>query len=159
MPLLRSYLAMSTHPYIGTFPLSNDASYMLNAVCNTTTRIADFPVPVLVTEWSIQTGIKTTDFERQLFTSELVNFAMVGGSIFWNFKAVNGNVNNGDNSQWSFLDLLGKGSVPTPSDGQSMMQWMESLGQPCGSMTRVSWAASSSSSKKKARRARHISPK
>lgn len=149
---------MSTHPYIGTFPLSSNADYMLNAVCNTTTRIADFPVPVLVTEWSIQTGIKTPEFEKQLFTSELINFSMVGGSIFWNFKAINGNVNNGDNSQWSFLDLLGRGSIPTPSNNQNLMQWLESLGQPCGSMTTVTWAAgssSSSSNNKKIRRARH----
>lgn len=154
---------MSTHPYIGTFPLSTSSSYMLDAVCSTTTSLATFPVPVLVTEWSIQTGIKTPEFERQLFTSELVNFAMVGGSIFWNFKAVNGNVNNGDNSQWSFLDLLGKGSIPTPSNDQSLMQFLESLGQPCGSMTRVSWSSSSSSSssntKMKARKARHITRK
>lgn len=126
---------------------------MLGAVCSTTQNLAAFPLPVLVTEWSVQTGIKTSDFERQLYVSELVNFAMVGGIIFWNIKAVNGNVNNGDNSQWSFLTLLDRGSVPTPSNGQSLMQFLESLGQPCGSTTSVTWASSGSSTKMKSRRA------
>lgn len=139
---------------VGTFPLSTNADYMLGAVCSTTERLASFPVPVLVTEWSVQTGIKTADFEKQLYTSELVNFAMVGGSIFWNIKAVNGHVNQGDNSQWGFLTLLDRGSVPTPSNGQSLMQFLESLGQPCGSTTSVSWASSGSSSSK-TRRAKH----
>lgn len=121
---------------------------MLNQVCNNLARYSAWPVPVLVTEWSLRTGVSTTSYERQLYAQQMVAWAHVGGSNFWAHRAVNGGpTNNGGNSiQWSFLDLIEKGSIPMPAQGQSTRDYLNGLQMNCQNVQSVSWANTGSGS-------------
>ena len=102
------YISLESHPYVGTFPLQNNTSDMLKQVCDNAANYEGYPVPVVVTEWSLRTGVNDPSFERQLYTQQVTAWSNTGGGIFWNLKAVNGSASNngGDNTQWSFLVSL-----------------------------------------------------
>lgn len=123
---------------------------MLSQVCRNLGRYAAWPVPVLITEWSLRTGVSTVSYERQMYAQQVVAWAHVGGGNFWSHKAINGSpANNGGNSeQWSFLDLVSKGSIPLPSSGQSTRDYLSGLSMNCQNIQSVSWASSGSSSRK-----------
>lgn len=144
------------HPYIGTFPLQNNQQDMLSQVCSNAARYAQFPCPVVVTEWSVRTGVNTVEYERELYSYQMTAWANTGGSVFWNHRAVNGGPTNnqGDSHQWSFLDLIERGSIPLPLSGQSTVQYLQSLGNGCGSPPAMAWASSSGSSSTRRRHRR-----
>lgn len=160
---------------------------MLKQVCDNAANYEKYPVPVVITEWSLRTGVNDPSFERELYTQQVTAWSNTGGGIFWNLKAVNGSSNGGDNTQWSFLvcfvcrlkqkaiielriasycslqGLLEQNVIPLPSNGQSTIDYIRTLGTPCGTPGTVSWAASSSSSnnnsttsRKTRHRARHF---
>lgn len=123
---------------------------MLNQVCTNLNRMAAWPVPVLVTEWSLRTGINTVSYEQQMYAQQAVAWAHVGGGNFWSHKAMNGSAaNNGGNSiQWSFLDLIEKGSIPMPGAGQNVKAYLDGLTMNCQNVQSVSWANGGQSSKR-----------
>lgn len=146
-------------------------------VCSIAATYATFPAPVVITEWSIRTGINDAAYEREFYTQQLTAWSFTGGAIFWSLKVTNGSTNGGDSTQYSFLvssteveptfsgqvpmdrahrgllapsctsryspqDLMKKGSIPLPSSSQSSMDFIQSLGSPCGDAPTVSWASS-----------------
>lgn len=103
----------------------------------------------------MRTGITDAAFEREFFARQLVAWSQSGGGIYWNHRAENGSTIN---VQYSYLDLLKKGSIPVPSAGQNHLQYLKSLGNPCGEPVAMSWAASGASRKRNhAQRRKHRS--
>lgn len=132
-------IIIEDHPYPGNFPPRDNASDILEEVCRRGREYASFPIPVLATEWSLRTGISETEFERDFYARQIVTYAQTGGSAFWNHLTTDSHPGW---PQYSFLDAMQKGSIPLPKKGQSQLDYLKSLGDPCGKPKPMSWARS-----------------
>lgn len=125
------------HPYPGNFPARDNATDILEEVCRHGREYENFPAPVGITEWCIRTGITVTAFEREFYARQIITYAQAGGGVFWNHLTTDGHVGW---PQYSFLDAIPKGSIPLPEKGQSQLDYLKSLGNPCGEPKPMSWA-------------------
>lgn len=92
------------HPYPGTFPLATSQTEIEASLCKYSQMYKNFPAPILITEWSIRTGISDLAFEQSFYEKQALVWAKyANGGVFWNFKTLNGTGVNANNIQYSFL--------------------------------------------------------
>ncbi|GJN92480.1 hypothetical protein Rhopal_005510-T1 [Rhodotorula paludigena] len=114
-------MVMVDHPYPGNFPPQTDADNILQQVCSAADRYLGYPIPICINEWSIYTGVKTQDFEKEFYEQQLVTWAWSAGSMYWSWRletSAQDLMNGLDYSQYSFVTLLQNSSsvIPKPSD-------------------------------------------
>ncbi|KAM0790616.1 hypothetical protein ACM66B_004479 [Microbotryomycetes sp. NB124-2] len=138
-------LVLEDHPYPGNFPPQTDTASILDQVCEAAQRYLNFPVPIVITEWGVYTGVKTTAFEHELYESQLATWAWSGGGMYWSYRLIPSQLQlqaGLDYSQYSFITLVTNSSdvVPAPSSfgvGNTTVrsnaeQYLSSLSTHCG---------------------------
>ncbi|KAK4702196.1 hypothetical protein P7C70_g4030, partial [Phenoliferia sp. Uapishka_3] len=111
-------LVFEDHPYPGNFPIQNNTADILSQVCTAANKYLGFPVPIVITEWSVYTGVKTAAFETSFYASQLTTWAWNGGSHYWSFKLIPSSIQLSiglDYSQYSWITLVNNatGTIPT----------------------------------------------
>ncbi|GAA5961798.1 hypothetical protein JCM21900_003312 [Sporobolomyces salmonicolor] len=116
-------MVMVDHPYPGNFPPQNDSANILQQVCAAAQRYLEYPIPLLIDEWSIYTGVKDSAFEKEFYAQQLVTWAWSAGGMYWSYKLETSQqdlANGLDYSQYSWITLLLNNTdspvLPTPSD-------------------------------------------
>ncbi|GAA6003866.1 hypothetical protein JCM10207_006441 [Rhodosporidiobolus poonsookiae] len=96
-------MAMVDHPYPGNFPVQNNSADILSQVCTAAARYLEYPIPIVIDEWSLYTGVKDAEFEEDFYKQQLVTWAWSAGGHFCTY---------------SWITLLGNSStvIPSPSD-------------------------------------------
>ncbi|GAA5859030.1 hypothetical protein JCM8547_003974 [Rhodosporidiobolus lusitaniae] len=108
------------HPYPGNFPPQNNTADILSQVCSAADRYLNFPVPILIDEWSIYTGVKDQDFEEEFYKQQLVTWAWSAGGTYWSYKLITSQqdlANGLDYSQYSWATLLSNNSATIGTAG------------------------------------------
>ncbi|KAI5478320.1 Glycoside hydrolase, family 5 [Pseudohyphozyma bogoriensis] len=114
-------LLYEDHPYPGNFPVQNSSSSILSQVCAAAEKYLEFPVPIVITEYSLYTGVKDSSFENEFFQSQITAWTWSAGAMYWSWKVVTtqAQLASGiDYSQYSFQTVLTNttGTIPVPSD-------------------------------------------
>jgi len=68
------------------FPPQTNTADMLSQVCTNANKYTDYPIPVVITEWSLRTGVFDATFEKQFYQSQLLSWSWNGGSQYWSIK-------------------------------------------------------------------------
>lgn len=135
-----SMLVINDNPYPGWFPAVSNETKINTRVCETVTSYNGFPVPMAKTEYSLISGINGTDWQKQYFSTQTNAYAASAGSFFWNFKMENATtpvtaLSNESQMQYSFLQAITMGAVPSKSSNQTSADWLKALPSPaCGSL-------------------------
>ncbi|KAH8922501.1 glycoside hydrolase family 5 protein [Atractiella rhizophila] len=111
-------LLYSDHPYPGNFPPQTDQQGILNQVCNDAKRYIGYPVPTCITEWSLYTGVKTSDFENQFYAAQVSTWNWLAGGTYWSYRVIPSKdqlAGGLDYTQYSFETLAKAGGVPLPT--------------------------------------------
>ncbi|KAM0756218.1 glycoside hydrolase [Meredithblackwellia eburnea MCA 4105] len=111
-------LVYEDHPYPGNFPPQTDSSSIMSQICTDANNYLGYPVPVVITEWSVYTGIKSTSFESQFYEAQLKTWAWSGGSHYWSYRVIPSSLQlkaGLDYSQYSFVSLVQNGTITTPA--------------------------------------------
>ncbi|SCV71498.1 BQ2448_3086 [Microbotryum intermedium] len=136
-------MVIEDHPYPGNFPPQNSSSNILAQVCAAAKRYLNYPIPVVVTEWSLYTGVKSLAFEKQFYESQLVTWAWSSGGMYWSYKLVPSQdqlAQGLDYSQYSFIYLVNQGAITNPGDvgvantntRSNAQKYLDSLSGNCG---------------------------
>lgn len=130
-------LLFTDHPYPGYFPAQTNAADILNQACDKGARYSNFPVPTVITEWSLRSGIQNATFEKQNYENQLKTWSWTSGSVFWSIRTLDSKIavlaDKVAQYQWSFATLLDRGSITQPSSkGMSTPQFLEELHSVCG---------------------------
>lgn len=130
-------LGLTDHPYPGYFPAQNNSADIMKQTCVDAAKYKNFPVPTVITEWSLRTGIQNVTFEKIFYATQLSAWSATAGSCFWSLRALDSKVavlaDPVAQYQWSFETLLARGSIPVPKDKtQSAQDFLKDLGNPCG---------------------------
>ncbi|OAV97192.1 hypothetical protein PTTG_05391 [Puccinia triticina 1-1 BBBD Race 1] len=129
-------LIYTDHPYIGYFPAQTNAADIFNQICTKGTKYANFPVTTVITEWSLRTGIQNTTFERTFYEAQLNTWAWYSGAVFWSLRVLDSKVavlaDKVAQYQWSFENLLERGSIAQPTKKGDTTQFLKELRTPCG---------------------------
>ncbi|KAL7310590.1 hypothetical protein PS15m_010073 [Mucor circinelloides] len=94
------------HPYYA-FPPNTDKTSIINGICNTKSSASSFHLPVLFGEWSLASGVASSDaWLRQMMDTQVSVYKGSGaGGTFWALKnSINSNV-------WSFEQLVSEGII------------------------------------------------
>ncbi|KDN52690.1 glycoside hydrolase family 5 protein [Tilletiaria anomala UBC 951] len=140
-----AWAVINDNPYPGYFPAVNDQSTINNRVCNNIQGWASFPIPAVMTEWSLASGIHDADWNRQYFATQASGYAWSAGSIFWNLRMQNSSnpvqaAPSAVQYQYSMIDLINNGIIPKINQGQSALDYLRALPNPaCGSIKLSKW--------------------
>lgn len=74
--------------YPGNFPVSADNDEILEEVCYWADIYANLTIPVLVSEWSLITGVHTEQWFQKLYEAQATAWAWSAGSIFCKLPCV-----------------------------------------------------------------------
>ncbi|KAI9476323.1 MAG: glycoside hydrolase superfamily [Benjaminiella poitrasii] len=94
------------HPYYA-FPPVTDTGSIISSICNTKASAQSFHLPVLFGEWSLASGVASSDWWlRQMMDTQVSVYKSGGaGATFWALKnSINSNV-------WSFEQLVSEGII------------------------------------------------
>ncbi|PWY97960.1 glycoside hydrolase [Testicularia cyperi] len=140
------YLLYEDHPYPGWFQDPSPGSDAIQtSVCEYGTAADGYPIPVIIGEYSAVNDLNSTSYTKSYLEMQMATYGWSAGTIFWNFKA------NTSKTQilaerdmimndYSFLDLLSQGIMPTPGKGNSVRSFYQSLSNPCGSFRTYGWS-------------------
>ncbi|CAO3598064.1 unnamed protein product [Absidia cylindrospora] len=95
------------HPY-WAFPPSTDPNGILNQVCDKRSGDNNFHLPVLYGEWSLASGVSSSDGWLRQFMDTQVSVYQQGnaaGAVFWALK------NKINSDVWSFEQLVTEGII------------------------------------------------
>lgn len=162
-----NYLSFNSNPYPGWFPPQSDGDSIVSKVCQEASQAAAFPVPVVMTEYSIVNNVNSKTFNQHYYNTEVSAWAWSGGSVFWTFKAAHSSnpvqaVQSNIMDLYSFTTLIDQGII-APSDANAKpLDMIKSLSnQQCGNIPTVSWSNPSGTTKssKKRSNSRRAHPK
>lgn len=145
-----NYLVYNNNPYPGWFPAQTSQSTIINSVCTSASDIQNYPVPVVMTEYSAINGVDSTSFTKEYLNTQLSAYAWSGGSFFWNFRAEHSTskvlaVADQNMDEYSLLTLIGQGVISPITSGASTISTLKTLpNTQCGSIPTVSWSNPSS---------------
>jgi len=129
-------VVIEDHPYPGNFPPQTVATDIMQQVCTDAAGYVGFPSPVIVTEFSLYTGIKQTAFEQSFYNAQLVAWAWSAGATYWSLKLIPsaGQLAGGlDYSQYSWQTMKAQGAITLPSSAtESTTDFLNGLGALCG---------------------------
>lgn len=104
----------SDNPYPGGFGSrvsSQDA--LLGRICRYSEQYSEFPVGVVVTEFSMVNSFEDQGFDSTYFKMQVVQFAKgAKGSAFWSYRVAGQGM-----VQWSWTSAMNRGMVPVPPKG------------------------------------------
>ena len=133
------YSVINDNPYPGFFPPKTDTDAVIASVCSNVQGWSGFPIPVVMTEWALSSGVHGTSWQKQYYNTQASAYAWSAGSFFWNFKmaltTTSPSVTGTDDSQqmeYSMLNMISKGIIPT-NQNQTSVAYYQSLPNPgCG---------------------------
>ncbi|KAN0064996.1 hypothetical protein ACQY0O_002056 [Thecaphora frezii] len=140
-----NYLVYEDHPYPGWFQAVLPGADAIQAsVCEQGQAAVGYPVPVIIGEYSVVSNLNSTQFNKEYARLQLSTYGWSAGSIFWNFKANKSQLQvlaerDEIMHQYSFLDLYADGTISAPGKGQTIKQWLETMGDTCGSFQTFGW--------------------
>lgn len=146
-----NYLVYNNNPYPGWFPAETSQSTIINSVCSTASNIQDYPVPVVMTEYSAINGVDSTSFNKEFLNTQLSAYAWSGGSFFWNFRAEHSTsqvlaVADNNMDEYSLLTLIAQGVISPITSGASTISTLKALpNTQCGNIPTASWTNPSTS--------------
>ncbi|KDE09516.1 hypothetical protein MVLG_00414 [Microbotryum lychnidis-dioicae p1A1 Lamole] len=137
-------MVIEDHPYPGNFPAQTSPTDIMAQICSAARRYLNYPIPVVITEWSLYTGVKTLAFEKQFYDGQLTAWSFSAGGMFWSFRHVPSKAQLAqgiDYSQYSFIYLVQQGAITFPSDvgvantatRSNAQKYLDSLTSNCGS--------------------------
>lgn len=102
----------SDNPYPGGFSAGHltNKTKVLQKMCSFAKQYAEYPVPVVATEFSMVNSIADGDFNAAYYKAQVANYAKAGGSAFWSYRVRA----NYDAVQWSWTAALNRGLIPRP---------------------------------------------
>lgn len=94
------------HPYYD-FPPDHDAASIIKGICGTRPSARNFPIPIVFGEFSLASGVKSSDtWLRKMMDTQVSVYKGAGaGGTFWAMK------NNNNSSLWSFEQLVKEGII------------------------------------------------
>jgi glucan 1,3-beta-glucosidase len=96
---------MDLHPY-WAFPPSTDTSQIISQICAMGSPDSGFHLPVLLGEWSLASGVSSSDsWLRQFMDTQVSVWKQSAGGTFWALK------NNINSDVWSFEQLISEGYI------------------------------------------------
>ena len=141
-----SYLAYNDNPYPGYFPSQSDQSLITSRVCQTAQNTVGFPVPVVMTEYSLINGVNSDQFDQVFYNTQISAYSWSGGAYFWTFKAMHATnrvLANPDAQmdQFSLLTLINNGVVSKVDTNTNALDEIKSLpNQNCGDIPTATWS-------------------
>jgi aryl-phospho-beta-D-glucosidase BglC (GH1 family) len=141
-----NYLAMNDNPYPGWFPPNSDQSDMVSKVCTLAQKASQFPVPVVMTEYSAVNNAGSSSFTTEYYNTQVSAYAWSGGSMFWTFKTEHSSTQvlapaNNIIDLYSLTTLASNGVVQKVESGAKPLEVIKSLpNQECGSIPTVTWS-------------------
>ncbi|KAL4399085.1 beta-glucosidase [Malassezia pachydermatis] len=145
-----SEFILDDHPYPAWYqtPEPEDQTVMTNNICKFAQSTSQFPVPVLMGEYSAVSNVNTTDWTTQYLNTEVKVFGWSAGSMFFNFR-VNASANPvvGPSQiigkKYSMLDMMKQnspiGTFPRRDNSTSVVNWTNSLSSACGDNPGMQW--------------------
>ncbi|GAB5593113.1 hypothetical protein Unana1_08013 [Umbelopsis nana] len=96
---------MDLHPY-WAFPPSTDTATIISQICAMGSPDSGFHLPVLLGEWSLASGVSSSDsWLRQFMDTQVSVWKQSAGGTFWALK------NNINSDVWSFEQLISEGYI------------------------------------------------
>ncbi|KAI8879409.1 glycoside hydrolase family 5 protein [Backusella circina FSU 941] len=94
------------HPYYA-FPPNTDTSSIISGICNTKSSASSFHLPVFFGEWSLASGVASSDsWLRQMMDTQISVYKNSGaGGTFWALK------NKINSDVWSIEQLISEGII------------------------------------------------
>ncbi|WFD43801.1 hypothetical protein MPSI1_002465 [Malassezia psittaci] len=145
-----SMVIFDDHPYPAWYqtPEPTNQTAITQNICTLGDDGKNFPVPVLMGEWSAVNDVNQTDFTSQYINTQLNTYGWSGGSMFFNFR-----VNTSQHPvigppaniglTYSLLDMLpaanSVGQFPTYNGSVSVQDFTSSLLPSCGKTPSYSW--------------------
>lgn len=140
-----NYIAMNDNPYPGWFPPNSDGDKIIQTVCSTSQKAANFPIPVVMTEYSVVNNVGSDTYDQQFYNTEVSAYAWSAGSYFWTFKTVHA-VNrvlaekNDIMDLYSLTTLINNGVVQKVGSTSTALQTIKELpDQQCGDIPTTTW--------------------
>ena len=89
------------HPYYA-FPPNSDQGSIINGICSTKNSAKSFHLPVFFGEWSLASGVSTSDanWNRKMMDTQISAYKNNAGGTFWALK------NKINSNAWSFEQLI-----------------------------------------------------
>lgn len=146
-----AYIAMNDNPYPGWFPPNSDGDAIISSICSTAKQASQFPIPVVMTEYSLVNNVQSDTFNQKYYDTEASAFSWSAGAYFWTFKTEH------SSSQvlgpadyvadlYSMTGLIESGVIGKVGTTSTALQTIQSLpNQQCGDIPTVTWSTPSGS--------------
>lgn len=139
-------LIYEDHPYPGWFSTPEPgAEQIQTSVCEYGSAGSQFPVPIVMGEFSAIQNLNSTSYAQSYLNMQLATYAWSAGSIFWNFKAKSSQnpvlaLPANLMELYSYVDMLAAGYMPNPGKGGNVRNWYAGLSNPCGGVQTYGWS-------------------
>ena len=139
-------LIYEDHPYPGWFTNPEPGPDAIQtSVCEYGTAGSQFPIPILMGEFSAIQNTNSTSYAQTYLQMQLSTYAWSAGSIFWNFKANTSKLqilalSDSLMQLYSYVDLVAAGIMPTPGKGGNVRSFYTQLPNPCGNFQTYGWS-------------------
>lgn len=141
-----NFLIYEDHPYPGWFQVPEPgATAIQTSVCQYGAAAANFPIPVLMGEFSAIQNSGSTSYAQTYLQMQLATYGQSAGSIFWNFKANTStlqilSLSDSLMQLYSYVDILANNYMPNPGKGGNVRNFYSGLPNPCGGYNTYGWA-------------------
>lgn len=132
------------HPYPGWFPPKTDFDKINKIVCQEGDRSTDYPLPVLIGEWSGVSNLTDMDNAKRHIENQLYVYGWSAGSMFFNFKVNESSISAAapaaDVSHlWSLTYLKDHDAFPSRDTSKSVIDFTDTLSKACGKDPGDTW--------------------
>lgn len=67
--------------HLARSPPQNNSADIQGQVCTAAAKYTNYPIPLVITEWGLYTGIKTVEFETAFYENQVATWAWSAGSF------------------------------------------------------------------------------
>lgn len=139
-----SMAVFDDHPYPGWFPPKTDFDKINKIMCQEGNRSTDYPLPVLIGEWSGVSNLTDMDNAKRHIENQLYVYGWSAGSMFFNFKVNESSISAAappaDVSHlWSLTYLKDHDAFPSRDTSKSVIDFTDTLSKACGKDPGNTW--------------------